>query len=1276
MGLSLEVNLARLIATSFLMLLIGCGGSTPRPTLTLPEAPAAGDAAALQAAANAYYAAGTPDAMRAAVAAAKAAGPDAALHHEIAADLARFEDRPGAELDHLLAALMDPGDDAPGIHLNRLASVYWGLDRRGDVDAVLGALRRGHPRHDVRAMAAWMASHLAHRERRTADQQAALAEVTGLLPLALLGTWDNEQGKGFDAHHPPEREIDLKKRYPGSIIDVGWRTAYPIDPRGKVHLHAVLAPNRWQVAYAATAVDMAEAGDYQLRVGTTDPIKVWVNEVLVFSGRRLSVWHFDAVAIPLRLRKGVNRILIKSAHDNGAAWMLTARLTGPDAKPLPATAFKAVAADTPMAAGEAPAKAPLDEGGLLLKAATGWSDGPRKGFLMASMADELGLAVPRVTIAEALRKGLPQSIRARYLLAGALWNNQERGRTADLLNQLHAEHGEALILLGLQQARFWRQQKLVSKARKLLSGIIEKHPDRRGAYFALASLLNTEKWYEERCEVLEQAVKRWPQLMRARLDRADCLEKLRFYPQAEDIYREILTLLPNSYDALSELHRLRRANDDFDAAIRYGKRWVAAWPQDRTGWRSLAETYRRQGDVAQARKTLEHMRSMSPIAPDAWHQLARLAMQQKDRAQAIELWREAARRDPENESLANRLEYLAPSKAGPWIVDVPQEDALDAAVALRDQIKPTDDTDVIYLMDDEVTQLAADGSTINIVTLIAHAVNQAGRDRLTRMSTRSKRSRVMHAYAVDPKGRRLEASSIRGRTVRFRQLSVGSTVVLQYRLDQRPDGYLASYMARSWWFQAPSVQTRVSRWVVWAPKGTQFLEEGHGKYEKTTEAKGEFVRKAWTARDTPPVPTEPSMPTLAEVATHMSVSTVPGWATFHSWEKALLQDAFRESPALEALAQELFAGAKTPAEKVERIHAYLMTNIRYQQDYERHIAGVKPHAAPVVVARQYGDCKDKAVLFITLASMAGIDVHFALVRTRDAGPVRKAVPMQQFNHAIVYVPKQPGIPEGRFYDPTVDALDVDVLRHDDQGTLSLVLDPKKDRFYWQQIPYQAPEVDYTITETQLVLAADGSARGQMDLTSHGRLGSLLRRGARNPKRFGQLMQQQVGRTFPGARLTGHTPLQIDDVHQPAKVRLALEAPTVGRREGKELRLKPPIAWSPQEYFSLADRTLPVLLGTPRSLRWRVRFDLPAGARVKRVPKPIEIESECILLKRTVRAEKGDLIAEQSVVMRCERIPTDKYAAHRAKAEEMLRAMNEEVVIDMRRVSGKTQTAQR
>lgn len=1250
----------------FFALLAGCGGAAA-PTLKLGAA-APADATALAGTAQAFYGATDPAGMRAAVEAARKAGPDSALYHELAAELARFEDRERDQVDHLLQGLLDPTGDAP-IHLiNRLVGLPWTFEERARVDQVMGALRREHPRAPVRAMAAWVASHAAHLEGRTPQQQAALAEVAGQLPLALIGPWDNDQGKGFDAEYPPERELNLKATYLGSRLEVGWRTDYPIDPRGKVHLHSVMEPVKWQVGYAATAVDVKSAGDYELRVSSTDPVKVWVNEVLVFVAPRIRIWTFDGITVPVKLRAGVNRVLIKSAHGADGGWMLVARLTGPEGASLAADAFKPVAADTPVADGERPRAEPLTEEGLLPAAVAGVPDGLRKGVLVSAFAEDIGLNVARVKIAETLAAAFPESLYVRYLKAAALWDNQERGNTSDLLNDLAAKFGDDLILIALKQARFWEQQGLGEKARARLTTLRQAHPDRDGVAYALADMLGEEAWQEERCQILEQLNQRHPAFERVQDALADCLEKLRFFPRAEAMQAALLERLPNSYDALRRLHWLAQGRDDHAAASRYARRWVAAWPHDRQAFEALAETLRREGKVEEARKVLESLVKLAPTAAVGYDRLASLAMQAQDRAEAVRLWKEALARDPENESLANRIQYLAPEKAGPWLADVPDEAAIEAAVRKRDEVKPLPGANIIYLMDDEVTSLGPDGSTINVVTLVAHAVNQEGIDDLTQMRIRSVSARVLQAYGVDATGRRVDVSSIRDATVRFRQLTEGSTIVLQYRVDSRPDGYLAHHLARQWWFQAPGVQTVVSRWVTWAPKGTKFLEEGLGQFKRTLEEKGDQIRAAWQAENTPPVEAEPAMPTLGEVAWHVTVSTVPDWDTFWKWEKALLQDAFRTSPELEQLAATLAQGAATPEDKVRRIHAYLMTNIRYQQDYEGHIAGVKPHAAPVVVARQYGDCKDKAVLFIALARLMGIEVHFALVRTRDVGPVRREVPMQQFNHAIVYVPEQPGISAGRFYDPTVDALDVDVLRHDDQGTLSLVFNPANDEHGWREIPYQSADMDHTLADTELDLDAQGGAKGEMVLTSHGRLGSIFRRAARNPTQFAQLMQQQLVRTFAGARLDGHQAMQIDSVFEPAKVQLAMTVPSLARREGKELRLKPPIEWSPQDLFSLAERKHPVLLGTPRTLRWKVTLNLPAGARIKRVPEDIELGTPCLRLTRKVQAASASqLVAEQAVQMHCERIEVKDYATHRAAVEQMMRRLDEELVIDVSRV---------
>ena len=94
--------------------------------------------------------------------------------------------------------------------------------------------------------------------------------------------------------------------------------------------------------------------------------------------------------------------------------------------------------------------------------------------------------------------------------------------------------------------------------------------------------------------------------------------------------------------------------------------------------------------------------------------------------------REALELNPDDERLANRLDFVAPEKKGPWAADVPTEEMLEEAVKLRTKVKPLPGADVAYLLDHEVTQLNTDGSTVNVVTLVIHAFNPQGRDRLRR----------------------------------------------------------------------------------------------------------------------------------------------------------------------------------------------------------------------------------------------------------------------------------------------------------------------------------------------------------------------------------------------------------------------------------------------------------------------------------------------------------------------------------------------------------------
>jgi hypothetical protein len=337
-----------------------------------------------------------------------------------------------------------------------------------------------------------------------------------------------------------------------------------------------------------------------------------------------------------------------------------------------------------------------------------------------------------------------------------------------------------------------------------------------------------------------------------------------------------------------------------------------------------------------------------------------------------------------------------------------------------------------------------------------------------------------------------------------------------------------------------------------------------------------------------------------------------------------------------------------------------MEEIRYQQDYESFIAGVKPHAASMTLERRYGDCKDKAVLFIELARKLGLDAHFALVKTRDTGPVKQDVPMQQFNHAIVYVPEQPGV-KARFFDPTAELLDVAAVRSDDVGTMSLVFDPKTNAHTWREIPFQGPEANAELTSLALALDDKGGAKGTLTLEAVGRTGSLLRRMSKNQAVFSQVGQRIASAYLPNATTSDLRALEVESLRVPAAIRMEVAAGTFARAEGDTLRLKLPSDANPRSTFSLATRNHPLLLGTPQQQRMVLELTVPEGFEAKKLPASGTVALPCLSLSREVKQEGRVVKTTQTWRTTCERISAKEYPTYRAKLDDMVRLLDDELV---------------
>ena len=118
--------------------------------------------------------------------------------------------------------------------------------------------------------------------------------------------------KGFDAVYPPERAIDLGAPCEGKHGKVEWIIHVTGHDRGRVDLNKVLAEEKSVVAYAMTEFVSKGRQEVELRAGSHNAVKFWLNGRPAY---RRNVYHMgsqiDQHVCRVVLNPGRNVILVK-----------------------------------------------------------------------------------------------------------------------------------------------------------------------------------------------------------------------------------------------------------------------------------------------------------------------------------------------------------------------------------------------------------------------------------------------------------------------------------------------------------------------------------------------------------------------------------------------------------------------------------------------------------------------------------------------------------------------------------------------------------------------------------------------------------------------------------------------------------------------------------------------------------------------------------------------------------------------------------------------------
>ncbi len=143
----------------------------------------------------------------------------------------------------------------------------------------------------------------------TVDIAKAFGFITG---WKVIGPFDNTAGKGFDTVYPPEQKVDLAGEHDGKSGKVRWRDFTSAHDYGEISMNLPFTHLKAAAAYAYTEFFADKAGPVELRVGSENSFKLWLNGALLFSHDEYhNLKEIDQYPLRAELKPGRNAILVK-----------------------------------------------------------------------------------------------------------------------------------------------------------------------------------------------------------------------------------------------------------------------------------------------------------------------------------------------------------------------------------------------------------------------------------------------------------------------------------------------------------------------------------------------------------------------------------------------------------------------------------------------------------------------------------------------------------------------------------------------------------------------------------------------------------------------------------------------------------------------------------------------------------------------------------------------------------------------------------------------------
>ena len=415
----------------------------------------------------------------------------------------------------------------------------------------------------------------------------------------------------------------------------------------------------------------------------------------------------------------------------------------------------------------------------------------------------------------------------------------------------------------------------------------------------------------------------------------------------------------------------------------------------------------------------------------------------------------------------------------------------------------------------------------------------------------------------------------------------------------------------------------------------------------------------WQFKDIPPIIPEANMPPGVQINPTILISTFSSWEDIYKWWWGLAKDKIRADAAIKDEVRVLIKNQNSEEAKIRAIYNFCAQKIRYVA-VEYGQAGYEPHYAGDIFKNKYGDCKDQAILLVTLLKEAGFSSWPVLIATREHYNLNEDFPSTMFNHCIAAVSLKDKI---FFLDPTAETCSFGDLPADDQGRKVLIF--KEGGYKIQETPLYSAEHNLIKQYLKIKINNDETLFAQKSIFTYGIYDQAQRFWLlyTQPELIQEKLKERIQEVSIGAKLNEYHIKNLENLNEPLILSYAFQGPEYFTVAGN-LRIMPQLSGLDTSLVAREKRKYALDFRILDSKETIFEIEIPDNFVIKYIPDNVIEDSPWLkFVAEYNRQGKNRIYLRQKMELKKNTVPLSDYPDFKNFFEGLAKKIKQRVVVE-------------